>query len=658
MPDEKTDDRGGPEPMWRPAADAVETSLVAEFARFVEKRHGVAVGDYLELWEWSVADIGGFWAAVWDFYDVTSTRPYGEVLARDRMPGAEWFPGVELNFAEHALRGPGTSEAAVVSMHEDGTEVVLSWDDLRRDVAAVSAFLRSRGVGRGDRVVAYVASGHHAAVAFLATVAVGAVWSSCGQDYGAEGAAGRFGQLEPTVAFFGDGYHWQGSPRDRRAESERLLGMLPTVHTAVQIPHLGLGATGWLQWDDVLAGRPDPGPVEFERVPFDAPLWVLFSSGTTGPPKGIVHGHGGALLEHMKNIGLQHDCRFGDRWFWYTNTNWMMWNLVVSGLLVDSTVVLYDGSPTFPTADRLFDIAAEQRATVLGVSPGYLINCIKAGVRPEAGRDLSRLRILGSTGSPLPTSVYGWVHENVRPQVQLMSSSGGTDIVSALAGGSPTTPVWAGEISAPMLGVAVDTFGADGTPVRNEVGELVVTRPMPSMPVGFWNDDDGSRYTAAYFDTFPGIWRHGDLTTITDRGSMIISGRSDSTLNRQGVRIGSADIYNVVERLDEVKEALVIGAEMTDGTYWMPLFIVPADGVALDDTVVATIVSALRTQASPRHVPDEVVEVAAIPHTRTGKKLEVPVKRIIQGATLQQATARESVDDIEALVAFEQFRRG
>jgi acetoacetyl-CoA synthetase len=501
-----------------------------------------------------------------------------------------------------------------------------------------------------------LANGRHAVVAFLATASLGAVWSACGQDLGAPGAAARFFQLDPVVLIVADGYEWNGTRHDRRNEARDLMRRLPSLRATVTVSHLGLGAVDdtMVTWEEAVAVAESP---RFEAVGFADPLWVLFSSGTTGPPKGIVHGHGGVLLEHHKMLGLHLDLKSHDTFFWYTTTNWMMWNVVVSGLLMGATIVVYDGSPTYPSARRLFDLASEHEVGVLGVSPGYLLNCEKAGVDPARTLDLSALRVLASTGSPLPASSYPWVRDHVGREVQLNSTSGGTDVVSAFAGSAPNTPVWAGEVSAPLLGVALAAWDPAGRPLIDEVGELVITAPMPSMPIYFWNDPDGSRYRDSYFSTFPGVWRQGDWVVHTARGSVVFSGRSDSTLNRHGVRLGSADIYDVVEKLPEIREALVIGAEFSDGSYWMPLFVVVEPGSVLDDDARGRIVAALRKDASPRHVPDEIFEVPAIPHTRTGKKLEIPVKRLIQGVLADQATNRDSVDDIEALTYFARFTR-
>ncbi|XVU27722.1 acetoacetate--CoA ligase [Actinoplanes sp. CA-054009] len=619
-------------PIWVPPPDALDRSRLGAFTDLVEKRTGARPGSYADLWRWSTEDLPGFWATVAEFFGIDAG---GEVLAGDRMPGARWFPGAVLNYAEYALRHPADDSPAVISETEDGAVRTLTWRRLRHEVGAFAGWLRRQGVGPGDRVVGYLPNGAHAVVAFLATASLGAIWSVCGQDYGAAAAAARFGQLEPAVLVAADGYRWNGAVHDRRDQVAELRGALPTVRATVLVDHLGLpGGPGVTAWEETVAV---PTPAEFVRVPFDAPLWVLFSSGTTGAPKGIVHGHGGVVLEHHKLLGLHLDLRPGERFLWYTTTNWMMWNMVVSGLLVGATIVLYDGVPA-----PLWDLAARHRAAVLGVSPGYLRACAAAGVEPG---ELPELRVLGSTGAPLPAETYHWAQERLGPRVQIASTTGGTDVVSGFAGSAPTTPVFAGEISAPLLGVALESWDPSGQPLVDRVGELVVTRPMPSMPLGFWNDPDGRRLHDAYFAHYPGVWRHGDWITLTARGTAVVSGRSDSTLNRHGVRLGSADVYAVVEGLPEIEEALVIGAEMPDGRYWMPLFVVLAPGHTLDDALRARITEAIRVDASPRHVPDTVTAVPGIPHTRTGKKLEVPVKRILQGAPIETVVARDAVDD-------------
>ncbi|MFB7087849.1 acetoacetate--CoA ligase [Streptomyces sp. NPDC056296] len=645
------------EPIWLPDPAEAAGTRIARFADLVARRTGIVHADYQSLWTWSVQDLPGFWTAVGEFFDVRTSERWECVLDDAPMPTTRWFPGARLNYAEHALRAGDPVGTAVVSVGEDGTTSYTTWNELRDQVGALAAWLRRRGVTAGDRVVGYLPNTSHAVTAFLATASIGAVWSACGQDYGADGAANRFAQLEPVVLFAADGYRWNGQQHDRRAETDALRTELPSVRVTVQIPNLGLPAStdaDTVRWEDALA---EPAQCVFQQVAFDAPLWVLFSSGTTGTPKGIVHGHGGVLLEHSKLLGLHLDLKPGDRFLWYTTTNWMMWNLVVSGLLVGATIVLYDGSPTHPGPERLWELAAEHRTSVLGVSPGYLQASAKAGLEPGRALDLSALRILGSTGAPLPAQSYHWVRDHVGTRVQVASTSGGTDIVSGFAGSAPTTPVWPGEISAPLLGVALQAFDTEGRPVTGKVGELVVTRPMPSMPLYFWNDPDGTRYHQAYFGAYPGVWRHGDWMTRTAHGSLVVSGRSDSTLNRHGVRLGSADIYAVVDELPGIRESLVIGAELADGAYWMPLFVVLEPDHELNEALRDLIKTAIRTHASPRHVPDAIIQVPALPHTRTGKKLEVPVKRLLQGTDIDQVAGREAVDDIAALEYFTRFVR-
>ncbi|WP_420309185.1 acetoacetate--CoA ligase [Streptomyces sp. YS-B37] len=647
---------GVPAPVWEPDPIEAKAARITEFAEFAARRTGVTHPDYTALWEWSVEDLPGFWSAVWDYFGILSGTPYDEVVDETPMPGTRWFPGTRVNYAEHALRAdlPGP---AIISVNEDGSEVRTSWSELRRQVGSVAAWLREQGVTAGDRVVGYLPNTTHAVVAFLATASIGAVWSACGQDYAASGAAARFTQLEPVVLFAADGYRWNGKAHDRRSEADELCALLPSLRHVVRLPVLGLPREPGddAPWETVSGGADEP---VFARLPFDAPLWVLFSSGTTGVPKGIVHGHGGVLLDHHRLLGLQLDLRPGERFLWYTTPNWMMWNIVVSALLLGGTIVLYDGSPVHPDPGRLWQLAAEHRAVLLGVSPGYLHGSTRAGIEPGREYDLSSLKVLGSTGAPLTAQPYLWVRDHVGPRVQVVSVTGGTDVVSAFAGSAPTTPVWPGEISAPMLGVAVDSWDAEGRSVVGEVGELVVTRPMPSMPVGFWNDPGHQRYRESYFDTYPGVWRHGDWVTRTPHGSLIVSGRSDATLNRHGVRLGSSDVYAALDSLPGIQETLVIGAELPDGGYWMPLFVVLDKETELDDALRTRIKEAVRTRASPRHVPDTIVSVPALPHTRTGKKMEVPVKRILQGVAVEKVAHRQAVDDFDALAYFSRFAPG
>ena len=611
------------------------TPAVVAFARWCAAERGAPVDDdYWSLWRWSVRDLSGFWASVWHYFQLGSG--YDRPLADERMPGAQWFPGSAVNYVRQLFRAAQDNRPAIIDVSEAGTRV-LSWCELRRQAGSFAATLREIGVQSGDRVVGYVPNTAEAVIAFLGTASIGAVWSSCGQDYAAEAAADRFRQLDPVVLVTADGYRHGGQVHDRREAVSALENLLPSVRATITYQRVGLPVRG-LSWETAVTRDVVLEPVD---VPFDHPLWILFSSGTTGAPKGIVHGHGGVLLEHLKAMVLHLDLGPGSTFFWYTSPSWMVWNYQVSGLLAGATVVCYDGSPS---AETLWRIAAEHRVTVLGVSPGFLLACAKAGAEPGADHDLSALSMIGSSGSALPAKSYHWVAEHVSPDVRVVSTSGGTDVVSAFAGGAATVPIVPGELSVPCLGVALDAWDEHGNSVRDTVGELVVTRPMPSMPLRFWNDPDGERYQEAYFRTYPGVWRHGDWITITGRGSVIVHGRSDSTLNRNGVRMGSAEIYRAVENLPEVTEALVIGAEQPDGDYWMPLFVVLADGLALTDALVARIKAAIREEVSPRHVPDDILAVSAIPHTRTGKKLEVPVKRILQGAPADTVTDYLAVD--------------
>ncbi|WP_329297436.1 acetoacetate--CoA ligase [Streptomyces sp. NBC_00659] len=632
-----------PAPFTTPDPKDVADSRIADFARHA----GLDGTDYAALHHWSVTDLEGFWRAVWEYFDIDADTSYEQVLAEETMPGARWFTGATLNYTHHALRHLPDDQSAVIALDETGAAYELTGRQLRAQVASVAATLRDLGVRPGDRVVGYLPNTPHAIVAFLAAASLGAVWSVCGQDYAPTAAADRFAQLEPTVLVAADGYLFNGTTHDRRDAALELAGALPTLKATLLVDHVGLP---WpsrdhpslvVPWTDASSRSEE---LTCTPVPFDHPLWVVFSSGTTGLPKGIVHGHGGVLLEHLKTLGLHSDLGPADRLLWYTTTHWMMWNLIASTLLTGATTCTYDGSPApFAQPDILWKLASRHRVTVFGTSPQYLLGMAKFGIDP-AVHDLSSVRVVGCTGSALPASAYPWVRDHVGEGVLLASTSGGTDIVSGFAGSAPSTSIWAGELSAPNLGVALAAYDTAGLPVTGQVGELVVTRPMPSMPLYFWNDPDGTRYRDAYFTAYPGIWRHGDWITLTRHGSVIVHGRSDSTLNRNGVRLGSADIHDIVERLPEITEALVIGAEEPDGGYWMPLFVTLTAGAVLGDDLRRQIKDAIRSGVSPRHVPDEILEVPGIPHTRTGKKLEVPVKRLLQGAPAEEVVNPATVD--------------
>jgi acetoacetyl-CoA synthetase len=631
--------------VWHPSEHDLRSSRIAEFARRVEQHQGITLPDYAALHRWSVEHLDDFWSAVWTFFDVGSHRPAAPVLASTAMPGATWFPHEELNYVAHAFQQGRDDQTAIIDASEPGSmppKSDLSWRELKRQVASLAHTLSSNGIGRGDRVVGYLPNIPETVIAFLATASLGAVWAGCGQDYAVAAAHARFEQLEPAALITADGYYFNGKCRDNTANAANLRELLPSVRLAIAVSRIGKGVAGMLDWVEAVTGNDELVPLP---VPFDHPLWVVFSSGTTGRPKGIVHGHGGVLLEHLKFGALQLNLGADDTFFWFTTPSWMVWNTLVGGLLVGATIVCYDGSPSFPQPTSLWDVAARYNVTALGTSPGYLLSCLKDGTPVTDHRDLKSLQSVSVTGAALPATTTTWLAGELDPRVRIGSVSGGTDVVTGFVGSAATVPVWAGEISARCLGVAVDAYDQSGHPVRSEVGEMVITKPMPSMPIRFWNDPDGSRYRDAYFSTFPGVWRQGDWITITERESVIVHGRSDSTLNRHGVRMGSADIYHAVDEIPEVVESLVLGIEQQDGGYWMPLFVVLADGTNLDEALRRRIAESIRRKASPRHVPDDIIAAPGIPHTRTGKKLEVPLKRLLQGASVDSVVDPASVDD-------------
>ncbi|HZQ29381.1 MAG TPA: acetoacetate--CoA ligase [Acidimicrobiales bacterium] len=632
--------------LWTPPADIWERSQIGRFLR------AQGFDDYDAAWRWSVEDLEGFWAAVWDWFDVRSHTPYERVLAEgDRsMPGARWFPGATLNYAEHALRAPGE----VVSRSQTRPPVTLVPDELRDQVARARAGLQRLGVGRGDRVAAYLPNIAETLVAFLATASLGAVWSSCAPEFGTRSVVDRLRQIDPKVLLAVDGYRYGDKDVDRRNEVAAIRAELPSLEATVAVPYLGNGGIpDAVSWSDLVAA---PGELAFDAVPFDHPLYILFSSGTTGLPKPIVHGHGGILVEHLKVLGLCSDIGPADRFFWFSTTGWMMWNYLVSGLLVGAGVVLYDGNPGWPDVSELWRLAAETGVTWFGASAPFLLSCRKEGLRPGAELDLSAVRAVGSTGAPLPVEGFHWVYEAVGKDLVLSSCSGGTDVCSAFVGAVPVLPVRAGEITCRYLGAKVEAYDETGRSLVGQQGELVVTAPMPSMPVGFWGDSDGSRYRAAYFADFPGVWRHGDWITISDHGSCVISGRSDATLNRGGVRLGTAEFYSVVESLPEVADSLVVHLEDPEGGPGdLILFVALTDGRTLDDALTKRIATELRTNLSPRHVPNRIHQVAAIPRTLSGKKLEVPVKRILTGTPPDEAAARGALANPDSLDIFTTF---
>ncbi|MCW3006989.1 MAG: acetoacetyl-CoA synthase, partial [Solirubrobacterales bacterium] len=642
-----------------PSDDDVQATMLHRYQDWLEQTQG-PFASYAELWQWSVDEIEPFWASIWDFFDVQASGRYERVLGSGShaMPGAEWFPGARLNYAEHVFRGTDDAEVAIRWAGEGRPLTEMTWAQLRTLTARIAAGLRALGVEPGDRVVAYLPNSPHAVAAVLACASIGAVWSSCSPDFGARAVSDRFAQIEPKVLLAVDGYRYGGRDYDRRAIVGGLRAQMPSLVATVLLPYLDAGATldGALDWDDFLgpegARGADGEELEFAQLPFDHPLWVLYSSGTTGLPKAIVQGHGGILLEQLKHQHLHLDARAGDRVFWFTTTGWMMWNFLVGVLLTDASIVLYDGNPGTPDLGVVWELAADAGITILGASAGYLAACEKAGVVPRDGRDLSALRAVGSTGSPLAPESYDWVYDQLGPDLWLFSTSGGSDVCTAFVGGVPTLPVTRGELQARSLGARVEAFDPDGEELIGAVGELVLTEPLPSMPLSLWGDDDGSRLRDAYFDHFDGVWRHGDWIAISERGTAVISGRSDSTINRDGVRMGTSEIYRSVLGRDEIVDALVVDV---DG--WMPLFVVLRDGATLDDALVGAIKAHVREDCSPRHVPNAIYAVAEVPRTLSGKVLEVPVKRILQGAAPEVAASRDSLVNPAALDWFVDLAR-
>ncbi len=645
-----------PTPLWSPSPERIAGSRLNDYLQWLAREKQLSFSSYDACWEWSVSHLENFWESIWQYFDIKSSTPYTAVLNEHRMPGATWFDGARLNFAEQVFRfhtdDAAADAPAIISRSELRGLSQLSWRELRNQITAVANALRALGIGPGDRVVAYLPNIPETAIAFLACASIGAVWSSCSPDMGHASVLDRFRQIDPKLLLAVDGYRYGGRDFDRMDVVRTLREALPTLEHTVLLPYLNQNAAldGAMPWQALLdhpAARSQP--IRFEQLPFDHPLWILYSSGTTGMPKPIVHGHGGALIENLKGHALQLDLGERDRFLWFSTTGWIMWNSQVMGLLVGATICIYDGNPGYPDLGTLWRFADETQLTFFGAGAAYFANCMKAGLEPPQIADITPLRAVGVTGSPLSAEGYEWIYRHVKDDLLLAAISGGTDIAAAFVGACPILPVYAGEMQSRGLGIAVHALDEQGNKLQDAVGELVVTEPMPSMPLYFWNDAGNKRYLESYFDTYPGLWRHGDWLRITPRGGAIIYGRSDTTINRHGIRMGTAEIYRVVEDLPEVLDSLVVDLEYLGRESWMPLFVVLREGVRLDAALQQRIRERIRTELSARHVPNDIYQVQQVPRTLTGKKMELPVKKLFLGMPVEQVANRDAMANPDSL---------
>jgi acetoacetyl-CoA synthetase len=649
--------------LWTPSAAQVEDANLTRFAKWLARQRGLQFASYDALWQWSVTELEEFWQAMWDYFGILSSTPPTRVLGKRAMPGAEWFPGARLNYAQHVLRNERTGIDALLFMSETTPLTGVSWETFAGQVRILATQLRERGVRPGDRVVAYMPNIPPTMIAMLATTAIGAIWACCSPEFGSRGVIDRLQQLAPKVLFCVDGYRYGGKVFERKKELAEIISALEGLEQVVHLPYLnaedrGGPSDGALLWSDLLERAPvSQEGFNFEQVPFGHPLWVLFSSGTTGLPKAIVQSHGGILLEQLKLQHFHMDYRAGERAFFYTTSGWMMWNFLASMPLSGVCPVLYDGNPAYPTPDLLWKVAQDSRASFFGASPAYVEVMAKAGIVPRERFDLSHLRTVMPAGSPVSAECTAWFYRNVKQDLLVATGSGGTDCCTGFVGGVPTQPVYAGEIQGRSLGVAAYAFNEKGERVVDEVGELVLAEPMPSMPIYFWNDTDGSRYRESYFDVYPGIWRHGDFFRVNRRGGCFVLGRSDATLNRLGVRIGTSEIYRVLAQLEEIEDALIVNLDLPNGKFFMPLFVKLSGGIRLDAELERRICDRLRREYTPRHVPDRVIQAPGIPVTLTRKKMEVPVRRILLGASVEQAANRNAMANPDSLDFFVNYAK-
>jgi len=649
--------------LWTPSPERIERARITEFRRWLKQHRGLEFADFEALWRWSTDDVEAFWQACWDFFGVEASTPPRAVLESHAMPGTKWFPGARLNYARHMLRHERPDATAIMYLNERQALQSMSWDELAGKVRILATQLRKLGLTKGDRVVAYMPNIPETLIAMLATTSIGAIWSSCGPDFGTPGVLDRFSQLSPKILFHIDGYQYGGKPFDRREEVKKIVARLDSLKHIVYTPYLNpndhepLGPNTHF-FNELLDHPPvSREAFQYEEVDFNDPLWILFSSGTTGLPKPIMHSHGGITIEQLKHVAFNFDMRAGERLFFFTTTGWMMWNFLVSSMLSNVIPLLYDGNPAWPDGDLLWKMVQDAKANLFGASPTYQSILEKNGVVPKAKFDLSSLDSVTLAGSPVSPECQAWFYENVKKDAWIVPGCGGTDICSGFVGGVVTLPAYAGEIQARCLGIAVHVIGENGEFVKNEVGEMVVTEPMPSMPVGFWNDPGDARFIETYFSDFPGKWRQGDFYKINDRGGCFVLGRSDATLNRHGIRIGTAEIYRTIVLVPGVEDGLIVNLDLPDGKFFMPLFVKLKDGVTLDDKLVKAINDKLRSEYTPRHIPDKIYQVPSIPYTISGKRMEVPVRRILSGVPVAKAANRDAMADPKALDYFIEYAR-
>ncbi|HMQ47554.1 MAG TPA: acetoacetate--CoA ligase [Saprospiraceae bacterium] len=642
--------------IWHPSEDFTANSSLRQFEQWLQQQHQLQFSDYESMWQWSTAQEGLFWEYIWQYFEVLHDGSYSKVMSEDPMPFTKWFEGTSLSYAEHLFRFKNEDRPALIFKAEGKAPEKISWSALEKQVKALQAFLHERGIGQGDCVAAYLPNIPQAIVAFIAVNAVGATWSCCSPDFGVNTVIDRFAQIEPKLLIAADGYRYNGKPFDRTEEVAQIAGQISSIQETILISYLKPTAENdalpYPSWANLIHSYSHDGSITFQRVPFNHPIWVLYSSGTTGKPKAITHSSGGVLLEHLKYMAFHNDVHEGENFFWFTTTGWMMWNFLQASLLVGATPVLYDGSPGYPTMNALWELAAELPIHHFGTSAPYIMACMKSHIQPGQTYDLSRLRSIGSTGAPLPEDGFKWVYENISEQVWLCSMSGGTDVCTAFVGGCPYKPVYVGHIQCRALGCALQAYDENGQATIDSLGEMVIEKPMPSMPIFFWNDTNHKRYKDSYFDVYPGKWRHGDWIQLYEDGSLVIHGRSDATLNRKGIRIGTAEIYGVLDKIPGIKDSLVLNLEKPNGDDIMPLFIMVKEDSTDLELIRQTINTTLKQECSPRHVPDFIEVVPDIPYTLSGKKMEVPVKKILLGMDIRQSLNRDAVRNPAALDFF------